>query len=133
MTPHDTILISLPYPFKFLTLSRKIGFTFTNLAMYLFRESTGITTSKEYEQWVKDHGQPGFISEMLYHSARAYCLQNRKRENFTREGLKKAIALSDTEIQNKILNVWKASESFGATVKESKKKIVTVRPLSSRK
>lgn len=123
MTPHDTILISLPYPFRFLTFSRKIGFTFTNMAIFLFREHEDIKTSKDYSDWIEKHGQSGLITEMLYHAACAYCLANRKRENFTKEGLKKAIALADQETQEKILQVWRASETFGATVKQSKKKV----------
>ena len=123
MTPHDTILISLPYPIKFLTLKRKIGFEFTNMAIFLFRESEDIKTSKDYTDWIEKHGQPGLISEMLYHAACAYCLTNRKRENFTKEGLSKAIALTSTADQERILKVWRASETFGATVKESKKKV----------
>lgn len=120
---HDTILISLPYPLRFLTLKRKIGFTFTNMAIFLFREHENITTSKEYSEWIQAHGQTGLINEMLYHAACAYCLQNRKRENFTKEGLKKAIALADQETQEKILKVWRSSETFGATVTQSKKKV----------
>lgn len=131
MTPHDTILISIPYPVKFLigtfnygvTRPRKIGFTFTNMAIFLFREHEDIKTSKDYSDWIEKHGQSGLISEMLYHAACAYCLQNRKRENFTKEGLKKAIALTSTEDQERILKVWRASETFGATVNPSKKKV----------
>lgn len=125
MTPHDTILISIPYPVKFLTLKRRIGFTFTNMAIFLFREHEEIKTSKDYSDWIEKHGQSGLISEILYHAACAYCLSNRKRENFTKEGLKKAIALTSTEDQERILKVWRASETFGATVKPSKKKVAT--------
>lgn len=125
MTPHDTILISLPYPSRFLTFKRKIGFTFTNMAIFLFREHEDIKTTKEYNEWIEKHGQSGLISEMLYYAAMAYCLQNKRKENFTKEGLKKAIALADQETQERILKVWRASESFGATVKQSKKKVIT--------
>jgi len=123
MIPHDTILISIPYPIKFLTLKRKIGFTFTNMAIFLFREHEDIKTSKQYSEWIEKHGQAGLISEMLYYAACAYCLENRKRENFTKKGLKKAIALTSTEDQERILKVWRASETFGATVQTSKKKV----------
>ena len=123
MSPHDTILIYLPYPVRFLTLKRKIGFTFTNMAIFLFREHEDIKTSKQYSEWIEKHGQSGLISEMLYYAACAYCLSNRKRENFTKEGLKKAIALTSTEDQERILKVWRASETFGATVQPSKKKV----------
>jgi len=124
-TPHDTILISIPYPVKFLTLKRKIGFTFTNMAIFLFREHEEIKTSKDYSDWIEKHGQQGLISAMLYYAACAYCLQNKCKENFTDEGLRKAIALTSTEDQERILKVWRASETFGATVKPSKKKVTT--------
>lgn len=123
MTPHDTIIVRLPYPVKFLTIPRKIGFTFTNMAIFLFREHNEIKTSKDYSEWIEKHGQTGLISEMLYHAACAYCLQNKRRENFTKQGLQKAVALASTETQEKILKVWRASETFGATVKQSKKKV----------
>lgn len=124
MTPHDSIIVSLPYPLRFITFPRKIGFTFTNMAMYLFRESTGITTSKDYEKWVSDHGQQGFINEILYHSARAYCMEKKTKENFTRSGLLKAVTLADLQTQQSIMKVWQLSESFGATIKPAKKKVV---------
>jgi len=129
MTPHDSILISLPYPVKFLTIPRKIGFLFTNLSIFLFREHNEIKTSADYERWVKDHGQSVFINEMLYHSACAWCLQNKCRENFTKDGLTRALALASQEKQQAILKVWRASETFGATVKPSKKKVATARTL----
>lgn len=123
MTPHDSIIIRLPYPVKFLTIPRKIGFLFTNLSIFLFREDNNIKTSKDYEQWVNDHGQNMFLNEMLYSAARAYCQQTKKHENFTKENLIKAVALSSQEKQEAILKVWQSSETFGATVKPSKKKV----------
>lgn len=123
MTTHDTILIRLPYPVKFLTIPRKIGFTFTNMSIFLFREHNEIKTSKEYEDWVASHGQSVFLNEMLYFAAMAYCLQNKSRENFTKDGLTKAVALASQAKQEQILKVWRASETFGATLKTSKKKV----------
>lgn len=123
MTPHDSIIIRLPYPVKFLTIPRKIGFLFTNLAMFLFREETGIKTSKDYTEWVDKNGQGKFINDMAYCAARAYCLQNKCKQNFTKSGLLKAIAISSVEKQQAIIKVWQASEAFGATVKPSKKKV----------
>lgn len=119
-TPHDTILISLPYPFRFLTLKRKIGFTFTNLYKYLLFEGNGCRQMSELK---KEKSENEIRVESLYYAAVAYCQLNRKRENFTKEGLRKAIALADQETHEKILKVWWASETFGATVKPSKKKV----------
>lgn len=123
MTPHDTIKVKLPYPVGFLTIPRKIGFLFTNLSVFLFREHEDIKTSKDYQEWTDKHGENGLVNVMIYYSAMAYCLQNKCKENFTREGLSKAIALASDEKKEAILKVWKASETFGATVKTSKKKV----------
>jgi hypothetical protein len=93
--------------------------------LYLFRDAEGFKTSVDYTNWVKTHGQSSLIQESLYHAARAYCLLNKKKENFTKDGLRKAIALASVEDQHRIMKCWSASESFGATVKESKKKTMT--------
>ena len=119
MTPHDTIIISLPYPVKFLTIKRKIGFTFTNLYKYLLYEGNG---NKSMTELKKEKGENAILIESLYYTAVAYCQLNKKRQNFTLEGFKKCIALSSVADQEKILKVWRASETFGATVKPSKKK-----------
>lgn len=118
MTPHDSIIIRLPYPVKFLTIPRKIGFSFTNMAIYLFRDEHGLKDENDYKEWLKENGEARFVSEMLYSAARAYCYLNKQKENFTKEGLTKALALCITEKQNQILAVWRASETFGATVKK---------------
>lgn len=125
MIPTDSIVLKLPYPVKFLTIGRKIGFLFTNLSIFLFREANGLKDSKDYTDWVNVHGESGLIAEMLYHSACAWSLQNRKKQNFTKSGLSKAIALLSAEKQGQLMNVWKQSEIFGATIKQSKKKPIT--------
>lgn len=125
MIPTDSIVLKLPYPVKFLTIGRSIGFTFTNLSIFLFREANELKDSKDYTDWVNAHGESGLIAEMLYHSACAYCLLNRKKQNFTKSGLAKAIALLSAEKQGQLLGVWKKSEIFGATIKQSKKKQIT--------
>lgn len=126
MTPNSTIIISLPYPVKFLgiqfTRSRKIGFSFVNLSKMLFAHNNDLKGSKDYKEWVSANGESGLVFEQLYWCASAYCLLNKTSENFTKDGLKKALALADKETIDKILKVWKYSEYFGATFKESKKK-----------
>lgn len=120
---NDTLIIKLPYPVRFLTIPRKIGFLFTNLALFLLREDKGFDTSTDYEKWVKENGNTALANEWIYNAARAYCLQNRKRENFTKEGLLKAIAIAPAETKEKIMKTWLASEQFGATIKQNKKKV----------
>jgi hypothetical protein len=104
---------------------RKIGFLFTNLSIFLLREDKQFKTSEDYEDWAKQVGESGSVNEMLFYAARAWALQNKQKENFTREGLRQGIALSDHETQSKILNVWKQSQTFGATVKKKAVKKVT--------
>lgn len=124
LTPHDTIVVRLPHPVKIMGIivhiKRKIGFSFTNMAIYLFRDAMGFKTSKDYQQWVEQHGENKLIGEVLYYSAIAYCQLNKKRENFTKSGLSKAIAVSDPQISVDIMKVWANSETFGLS---SKKKL----------
>lgn len=115
---HDQIKIKLPYPVWKITINRKIGFAFTNMANFLFTQDKGFETSKDYEKWVDENGQSALISEMLYYSAKAYCTLNKTKENFTKEKLKKAILLASEEQQQAILTTWKKSETFGATIKK---------------
>ena len=116
--PHNSILVSLPYPFKFMTFKRKIGFSFVNLTNFLFAQENSLKTSTDYENLVKEKGEAYIVAESLYSAAKAYCLLNKKKENFTRDGLRKAIALSDTETQEQIMKVWRESETYGATIKK---------------
>lgn len=120
MTPHDTIIVSLPYPVKFLTLKRKIGFTFTNLYKYLMWVGND---KKPMSELRKEKSEQSLFNECLYWAAVAYCQTNKKAENFTKDKLIKAVVLSNQATQESIIKVWNASETFGATIKESKKKV----------
>ena len=123
---HDRVKIRIAYPFKFLwftiMLHKRVGFTFTNLAIFLFRESNKIENSDQYKAWIKENGQPAFINEMLYSAAKAWCLNNRKKENFTKVGLLTGVALSSKEVQEEIMQRWKNSETFG--LPKAKKKSI---------
>lgn len=114
------IIVKLSYPVKFLTLPRKIGFLFTNRYMYLMWVGHGKKTMQEIQ---KDKTDAQIFTECLYFAAMAYCEENRKKPNFTKEGLFRALALSKKETIDQIIEIWKQSESFGATVKPSKKKV----------
>jgi hypothetical protein len=124
----NDIIVSLPYPFNFFGLvvsfRRKVGFRFTNYSIFLFREEHKIENSKEYEKWIKENGEAKLFTEMMYFSAVAWCHANYKKQNFTREKLIRAISTAPHEDQQRIIEKWKQSQSFGAH--ESKKKAVTV-------
>lgn len=136
MTPHDTILISIPYPEvrkvrpfpwtkqKQLTVigQRVIGFSFTNMSKMLFAFHNDLTGTKDFEEYRKTHGDSRFVSEQLYYCALAYSTLSKTEENFTKDELLKSFALMDVDTFEQIKKVWRASEYFGATVKPSKKK-----------
>lgn len=124
---HDRIEIKIAYPLKFLWVTimwhKRIGFAFTNLAMFVFREDQKIDDSEQYKAWLKEHGQAVFINEMLFSAAKAYCMHEHIKENFTKTNLLAGIALSSQEIQEQIMLKWKNSETFGLAA--SKKKVKT--------
>ncbi len=125
----DDLIISLPYPRKFfgLTISwnKKIGFLFTNLSIFLFREEAKITTSESYTNWIKANGESRLVTEMMYSAAQAYCLHYRLKQDFTKEKLMVAIASAPNETQQTIISAWRNSQTFGLI--EGKKKQVTNR------
>lgn len=121
---HDRIKIRIAYPLRilwFTIMIRKwVGFAFTNLSIFLFREENGIKDSDQYKAWVKKNGQAAFINEMLYCAAKAWCMNNHEKENFTKVGLLTGVALSPQSVQEKIMKKWQNSETFG--MPEVKKK-----------
>jgi len=116
----NSITTKLSYPIGFLTLPRKIGFLFTNRYIYLMWVGHGNKTMVEIQ---KDKTDAQIFTECLYYAAMAFCEEARKKPNFTKDGLFKALALTKKETIDQIMEVWKQSESFGATVKPSKKKV----------
>ncbi|NIA28711.1 MAG: hypothetical protein GWP06_02210 [Actinobacteria bacterium] len=121
---HDSLTLSLPYPVYWLglrfSINRKIGFSFTNLSIFLFREDANISTSDDYNKWIEEKGQTVLVNEMLFFSAKAYCMLERKKENFTQTGLKIAIATAPAENQQRLMKTWKESQTFGMTSEKKK-------------
>jgi len=95
--------------------------------MYLMWVGHGKKTMQEIQ---KDKTDAQIFTECMYYAAMAFCEESRKKPNFTKEGLFRALALTKSETIEQVIEVWKQSESFGATVKPSKKK---VNPQVSRK
>jgi hypothetical protein len=122
MKPHDSLIVSLPYPVKIFGLTfaikRKIGFYFTNLSNFLFAENYGLNNSADFEKWIEKNGQNRLVLDALYFAANAYCYDRKIKENFTRDGLEKAIALADEKTKEQIMEIWRKSETFGATIKK---------------
>ncbi|MGE5052050.1 MAG: hypothetical protein ACM3KI_11150 [Bacillota bacterium] len=124
MTPNDTIIVKLQYPVKILGLNmsfnRKIGFSFTNLYKALLYIENDCKTMTELKKTKSD---AMIFNETLYFAAVAYCQLNKKKQNFTKEKLIKSFGLTDQSIVEQIFKTWSLSENFGATVKQSKKKV----------
>lgn len=118
------IVVRLPIPTKimgvWLNIGREIGFSFTNMTLYLFRDANGFKTSKDYQEWIATRNETILISEMLYYAYLAYCHHNIKKDKFTKEQIQKGIALADMVVKEKILRVWSNSDTFG---QGSKKKL----------
>ena len=134
MKKHDKIEVRIPYPFRFLGLNiafkKKIGFSFTNLSIFLFREANNITTSEDYTNWLTNNGEEqGLIPEMLYYAAVAYAMENKKPEKFTKNGIKVAITMAPKTVQEEIMNTWRLSQVFGENKMPTEKKKGTVKKL----
>lgn len=125
----DSIVVKLPYPHKLLGLTlminRTIGFTFTNLASFYFREKHNILNSEDYKRFIKEQGESGLVIAMMYASALAYCSDTKQKVNFTEDKIAIAVASASPEIKQQIVNCWKHSQIFGLV--EGKKKTTRMR------
>ena len=121
---HDQIKLKLPYPVKFLgitfTREREIGFLFTNLYLYEFYDAHGFVDSKQVQEYFNNTPEYIVVSESLYFAAVAYCMKNRIKDNFTKEGLAQAIALLPESEKQKLADTWKKSQTFGTTYDKKK-------------
>lgn len=126
LSPHSEIKVRLPIPTKivgvWLNIGREIGFSFTNMALYLFRDANGFKTSKDYQDWIAQRNETILVSEILYFAYLAYCHHNLKKDKFTKEQIQKGIVLCDMVVKERILKVWSNSETFGAKKKLQKGK-----------
>jgi len=120
--PHDTLIVTLNYPINILGLiiniPKKVGFRFTNFYKHLMFLDLGFDGSNDWNKWSKDKGVSEIMNESLYYMAVAYCKDESKKIWFKKDKLKIAIALADKEATTKIIETWKLSENFGATVKK---------------
>lgn len=121
----DYIILTLPYPVRIwfvkLSINRKVGFLFTNLAKHIFHENNNINTSADLEEWNKINGTGKLVSEMFYASAMAYCMRYYKQPNFDKHKLIIAINSSSEEVQSQLVRAYQSSESFGMKELEKKK------------
>lgn len=121
----DSLIVQLPYPRRFLgvTISIKmnVGFLFTNLSMFLFRENNRMETNFDFDKWLKQHGETRYLIEQYYAAAQAYCMETRTKQTFTKTKLTQSITMADETVQKSLLEAWQRSHTYGAV--ESKKKL----------
>lgn len=121
---NDTVIVNLPFPSKFLGVSffkfQRMGFTFTNMAIFLFRENNQLQSSDDYNEWLKKNGEAKLVSDMIYAAAQAYCMNNQLKQKFSKQDLNVAIASTTQENQKEIMKCWTNSSNFG--LKSQKKK-----------
>lgn len=123
----DSIILSLPYPVRLFGVQfmrkRNIGFLFTNLAIFLFREANGMKTSDDYKEYEKNNGVNRIMNEMIYYAAVAYCMENRLKQLFSKSLLTIAVTASTEEQQLQLLTAWQNSQIFGAKIDKKKAKV----------
>lgn len=121
---HDSIIVNLPFPAKFLGVSffkfKRMGFTFTNMAIFLFRENNQLQSSDDYNEWLKKNGEAKLVSEMIYSAAQTYCMNNQLKQKFTKQDLNIAIASTTQENQKEIMKCWTNSSNFGLKFQKKK-------------
>ena len=124
---NGTIEIKLPYPHKvgFITMffKRKIGFSFNQRSMFQLLENNDIDLPN-HNVWLKDTPQSVVILETIYAGAQSYCIGLRKKDNFTKIGLSKALTEAGEDVIKQITDCWQQSEQLGYRKMPGKKKAV---------
>ena len=118
--------ISINYPVRlgFISINRKrtVKLSFDNLALFIFREDNEIDTSEDLQKWQKQHNEFDFMIHAVFAACKSWHLQNKKTFNF--ELKKFAIGFADAKKEDieKVIEVWKRSQNYGATDLPGKKK-----------
>lgn len=107
---------------------RKIGFVFDNLVAHMVYINSGVNNADEFNEWCKlDNGALRNF-EFMYCAAVRYRELIRKRNNFTRVSLKRALTEADEEQVKKLTECISRSEMYGATYKKKVKKAAKSAP-----
>jgi hypothetical protein len=93
-------------------MHREIGFSFDNQAMFNFTQNIGVKDGNELQAWQQKNGENASANEMAFAAAQAWCMHERIKDNFTKEGLLKALNLTPKEITDKIAEEYKLSVLF---------------------
>jgi len=124
---NGTIEIKLPYPVKVgfirLFFKRKIGFSFDQRSLFQVLQNNNIDLP-QHSKWLKETSQSKIVIETIYAGAQSYCIERRRKDNFTRKGLALALSEAGEEVTQKIVKCYMDSEKLGYKKIPVKKKAV---------
>lgn len=124
MINKTSIKIAYPIRVGFLSINRtkRIWFSFDNLSLHLFRERHNIENGEQLESWQKQHGEYDAMIFALYAAAESYAMQERKEFKLDVKKFAFGFAQADKSEIEKVLKVWKESQTFGTATIPGKKK-----------
>jgi hypothetical protein len=125
MINKTSIKIAYPIRVGFLSINttKRIDFSFDNLALHLFRERHKIETGEQLAEWQKKHGEYDAMIFALYSAAESHAMQQRKDFKLDVKKFAFGFAQAKKDDIEQVLKVWKDSQTFGTTTMPGKKKV----------
>ena len=119
-----SIKINYPVRFGFISVNRKrtVNLSFDNLALFLFREDNELNNTVDLHEWQKKHNEFDILINAVFAACKSWHLQNRKPFNFELKKFALGFAEAKKEDIEKVIEVWKKSQSYGAAELPGKKK-----------
>lgn len=118
--------IKIPYPKKvgFISLNfkRTVNFSFDMFSLFLFHESEKINKLNDLAKWKETHGKFDLFVYGAYYAAKSYSIQNRKKFNLDFNKFALGLGQLPKDEFEKLVNVWKTSQEYGAAELPGKKK-----------
>ena len=113
---NGTIEIKLPFSFRwgifYIPFKRTIGFSFDQLSMFRLLQNNNIDLPT-HTKWLKETPKAKIAAEQIFAGAESYCIERRKKNNFTKESLTKALNEAGEEVTQKIIDCYMQSEQLG--------------------
>jgi hypothetical protein len=120
--------IKIAYPLKVgyfsINRTRTINFIFDNFALFLFREKNGINNGEDLAEWRIKHGDYDLMLHALFSAAESEAMQNRKKFDMDLKRFALGFAQADKKEIEKVIEVWKRSQTFGSATIPGKKKVM---------
>jgi len=91
---------------------RKIGFSFDQLSMFRLLQNNSIDLPS-HSKWIKETPRHKIAAEQIFAAAESYCITRRRKNNFTKEKLSKALIEAGEEVTKKIIDCYMQSEQLG--------------------